>query len=86
MYIELPWRIGVGSGLHKDNNVDGNRLFEQTNCNAMQCNGFPCLAAFLREAINAHRTDVTENPQIDDVILKIFVLHIYLSTAFCKLG
>ena len=27
-----------------------------------------------REAINTHRTDVTENPQIDDVILKIFVL------------
>ena len=25
------------------------------------------------KAINTHRTDVTENPQIDDVILKIFV-------------
>ena len=38
------------------------------------------------EAINTHRTAVTENPQIDDVILKIFVLHMYLSTAFCKLN
>ena len=31
------------------------------------------------KAINTHRTDVTENLQIDDVILKIFVLHMYLS-------
>ena len=38
------------------------------------------------KAINTHRTDVTENPQIDDVILKIFVLHMYLSTAFGKLN
>ena len=37
------------------------------------------------EAINTHRTDVTENPQIDDEILKIFVLHMYLSTAFLQI-
>ena len=43
-------------------------------------------AEIFREAINTHRTDVAENPQIDDVILKIFVLHMYLSTAFCKLN
>ena len=43
-------------------------------------------ALLLRKAVNTHRTDVTENPQIDDVILKIFVLHMYLSTAFCKLN